>query len=262
MRYALVDGQREEARPGLVGICPRCEEPVIAKCGPLRVWHWSHRGKRTCDVWWEPETEWHLGWKNRFPQDWQEIVHHSNDGEKHIADVKTPLGLVMEFQHSFLDIQERNLREAFYRNIVWVVDGKRRKRDRKRFFDALKSSRQIGNAVFLVSFVEEGLPREWLSCAVPVYFDFGDDNEPGDPFPIVSPVVWCLLPRRAMARAVIVAINKTHFVSASQRGDPVFDGNKLISAIEADIRRRQSAEYAAFALQQRLKKRPRRYPRF
>ena len=47
-------------------------------------------------------------------------------GEKHIADVKTERGDVLEFQHSPLDPQERRAREEFYQRMVWVVDGTRR----------------------------------------------------------------------------------------------------------------------------------------
>jgi hypothetical protein len=56
----------------------------------------------TCDHWWESETQWHRNWKNEFPESWQEIVHTSENGEKHVADVKTENGIVLEFQHSFL----------------------------------------------------------------------------------------------------------------------------------------------------------------
>ena len=102
---------------------------MIAKCGDQRVWHWAHRGVRVCDPWWEPETEWHRAWKNEFPADWQEAIHFAQTGEKHVADVKTQSGMVIEFQHSFLKTEERMSREAFYRKMVWVVDGRRRKRD-------------------------------------------------------------------------------------------------------------------------------------
>ena len=39
-------------------------------------------------------------WKNQFPTEWQEIIQRGNTGEKHIADVKTKDGWVIEFQHS------------------------------------------------------------------------------------------------------------------------------------------------------------------
>src|SRR5215467_9799523 len=62
-------------------------------------------------------------------RDCQETVHFAQSGEKHVADVKTQSGMVIEFQHSFLKAEERAARESFYRKMVWVVDGRRRKRD-------------------------------------------------------------------------------------------------------------------------------------
>src|SRR5271169_1319312 len=106
-KFAVVDGERREAQPGLLGKCSLCSDAMIAKCGRLRVWHWSHRVTRTCDRWWEPETEWHRAWKNQFPPDRQEIVQRAEDGEKHVADVKTEGGVVIEFQHSNLRQEER-----------------------------------------------------------------------------------------------------------------------------------------------------------
>jgi hypothetical protein len=84
---------------------------------------------RDCDTWAEKETDWHRAWKNNFPPECQEFVQHDEQsGEKHIADVRTPHGLVIEFQHSPLDPLERAARERFYGNMVWVVDGTRLQR--------------------------------------------------------------------------------------------------------------------------------------
>ena len=55
-------------------------------------------------------------WKKCFPEEWQEVVHFAEDGEKHIADVKTPSGLVIEFQHSAIKPEEQLSREGFYKN--------------------------------------------------------------------------------------------------------------------------------------------------
>ncbi len=129
MKFALVNGQRQEAQPNLSGKCPTCDHPMVAKCGEVRMWHWAHQGSRFCDPWWENETEWHRAWKDQFPDEWQEIVHHAENGERHIADVKTGDGWVIEFQHSSIRPDERRSREAFYRSLIWVVDGLRRKRD-------------------------------------------------------------------------------------------------------------------------------------
>jgi competence protein CoiA len=258
MRYALVEEQREEARPHSRGVCPHCSNQVIAKCGGRRVWHWAHFGKRACDTWWQPETDWHRGWKDHFPNTWQEVRHDAPDGERHIADVKTPHGLIIEFQHSFLDQQERLSREAFYRNMVWMVDGTRRKLDRKRFFGAIARWQRLSPDVFVTRFVDEGLPAEWLNCSVRVYFDFGSGNEPGDPFPIVAPVVWCLVPQRAMGNAIIVAVSKDAFVDACRtRAGALFDDGKLVDGVTTHICRQRIADRqrldADMALRLRLK---------
>ena len=116
MKFALVNGQRQEARPNLSGKCPNpsCDRPMVAKCGEVKIWHWAHQGRRFCDPWWENETDWHRAWKDRFPINWQEVVHHAETGEKHIADVKTDRGWVIEFQHSPLEPEERRSRETCY----------------------------------------------------------------------------------------------------------------------------------------------------
>src|SRR5215469_8979083 len=129
MKFACVNGQRQEAQPNLLGKCPACGQPMVARCGEARVWHWAHKGHRDCDPWWENETEWHRAWKDQFPADWQEIVHNAEDDERHIADVKTQNGWVIEFQQSRISPDERRSREAFYQSLVWVVDGLRLKRD-------------------------------------------------------------------------------------------------------------------------------------
>src|SRR5712671_2207782 len=135
MRYALAGGQRVEAYAGGRGMCRRCNGEVIARCGTRRVAHWAHRGMRDCDTWAEKETDCHRAWKNNFPAECQEFIQHDGQsGERHIADVRTPHGLVIEFQHSHLKPLERTARERFYGNMVWVVDGTHLQRDYPRFY--------------------------------------------------------------------------------------------------------------------------------
>ncbi|MGH9440295.1 MAG: competence protein CoiA family protein [Terriglobia bacterium] len=101
MRYALVNGLKVEPAPSLSGQCSSCGAVMVAKCGQHKLWHWAHKSRVHCDPWWEPETDWHRAWKNHFPPEWQEVVHFDPAShEKHVADVKTVAGKVIEFQHS------------------------------------------------------------------------------------------------------------------------------------------------------------------
>ena len=86
--------------------------------------HWAHKGRRNCDPWWENETSWHREWKSHFPEKCREVTHTAPDGELHRADIKTPTGIVIEVQHSTMTDGERESREAFYGNLIWVVDGR------------------------------------------------------------------------------------------------------------------------------------------
>jgi competence protein CoiA len=174
MKYALINEQRREAQPSLLGKCLACGHPMVAKCGEVKIWHWAHQGSRSCDPWWENETEWHRAWKGMFPDNCQEVVHQAENGEKHIADVKTDRGWVIEFQHSYIKPEERHSRESFYKKLIWVVDGARRKRDRAQFSKALNSGSPVKvyphmRRIFADECV---LLREWLSSASRVFFDF------------------------------------------------------------------------------------------
>ena len=97
---------------------------MVAKCGPRVMHHWAHMARRNCDPWWENETAWHREWKNYFPEECREVSHTAPDGEVHRVDIKTPTGIVVEVQHSTMTDSERKSREAFYDNLIWVVDGR------------------------------------------------------------------------------------------------------------------------------------------
>jgi hypothetical protein len=175
MKFALVSGERQEAQRNLSGKCPACGHPMVAKCGEVRIRHWAHRGSRACDPWWENETEWHRDWKEQFPLHWQEFVQQAENGERHIADVKTDHGWVIEFQHSYLKPDERRSRNAFYGKLIWVVDGVRRKKDEDQFVNAWNGGGRVGEVVRRVSFPDEcRLLQEWADSHGPVFVDFGD----------------------------------------------------------------------------------------
>ena len=176
MEFALVNGQRQEPQPDLSGECPLCSRPVVAKCGDVRVHHWAHKGRLHCDPWWENETEWHRTWKDQFPADWQEFFHTAEDGERHIADVKTGDGWVIEFQHSYIKPEERRSREAFYSKLIWVVNGTRRKRDRAQLIRAWEEGVPVGvNSPVRKVFSDNcRLLLEWAGTSAPIFFDLGE----------------------------------------------------------------------------------------
>ncbi len=123
MQLALVDNNRFEAFAGGRGLCPICGCEMIAKCGPRIMHHWAHHRPKACDPWWENETPWHREWKNLFPIECREVSHTADDGEIHRADIKTTTGIIVEIQRSFITDSERQSRENFYGNLVWVIDG-------------------------------------------------------------------------------------------------------------------------------------------
>ncbi len=125
MKLALVNNIRSEPAPKLHGKCCLCHGDMISKCGPYVRWHWAHKSRTACDSWQESETDWHLYWKDAFPIDCQELVYiDSLTGEKHIADVKTPSGVVVEVQHSPISDIEARSRERFYKEMIWIVDAR------------------------------------------------------------------------------------------------------------------------------------------
>jgi len=212
MKFALVNGQRQEPQPNLSGECPGCGNPMIARCGEVRVWHWAHRGRRHCDLWWENETKWHRDWKGQFPVDWQEIVHHAEDGELHIADVKTDADWVIEFQHSYIKPEERRSRERFYPKLIWVVDGLRRKRDKagfQRAWDHHYTRSQSEDSPGRVVWSDEGaLLRDWAGSRAHVFFDLGDEQ-----------ALWWLAPTAPIVSndwAIVARISRFDFIEAHQ----------------------------------------------
>lgn len=183
MRFAIINEGRHLPEKGLQGaICPVCEKPVIAKCGEVRQHHWAHTKGTECSDTWNrgKETDWHLAWKREFPDDWQErILTDSETGERHIADVLTEKNLVLEFQHSPIDPDERKAREAFYskdgRNMIWIVDMTKSTRVLKKFSSQYFIQYLDKTRWNHLSWPEEIFPRQWIYCNVPVLFDFGMD---------------------------------------------------------------------------------------
>ncbi len=230
MKYALVNNERVEAQKGMKGLCPVCNLPVIARCGNIKVNHWAHSKSTHCDKWWESETEWHRAWKNLFPKEWQEVIAiDAKTGEKHVADVKTDKGLVIEFQHSHIKPEEQTSREEFYKNMIWVVDGTRLKYDFPRFLKAFiyRDLKNIKNtSIYLLYFPNEYLPKHWLNRRAPVFFDFmgikewaNDTSEDSEK----RNIIWCYLPIKSDSFAVLYPLHREYAIELLQSGALSFD---------------------------------------
>ena len=123
MLYAITESKdkiqaTKETRRAL---CPSCNQVMIAKTGDINVWHWAHESLTECDPWREGESAWHLSWKSLFPKEWVEIqiVKGKN---RHIADILTSQGKIIEFQKSPISVGQIEERENFYGNLIWVFD--------------------------------------------------------------------------------------------------------------------------------------------
>ncbi|MCX2574942.1 competence protein CoiA [Pedobacter sandarakinus] len=124
MQYAFLQGTKSEAAKGQRATCIGCGQPVIAKCGNVKIHHWAHVKSATCDSWWENETTWHREWKGFFPAEYREINFFDETmREYHRADIFNAAGVTIEFQNSHLNHEELIARERFYPKLIWVVNG-------------------------------------------------------------------------------------------------------------------------------------------
>jgi hypothetical protein len=105
--------------------------------------------------------------------------HALRDPARHIADIKTPNGLVIEFQHSAIKPDEVEKRTNFYGQVIWIIDGTRRPTDLiqyERMFSENRAERFDGVDIYTVYCEESRLLKEWGSLGRIVGFDFGGDN--------------------------------------------------------------------------------------
>jgi competence protein CoiA len=222
MKYAIVNSERGEAVRGLKGTCPICEVPVTPRCGRFRVPHWSHP-PGIVDHHWEPETEWHRRWKDFFPKECQEVCHRAENGERHLADVKTAHGQVLEFQHSAISEEERSSREAIYQPMCWVVNGLRLKNDRQKFFEVLRLGLvvQENPLTFVVPTASCLLLRKWENSQRLVVFDFGEIEESTDPLHFGAPVLWTSRPGRQKGETLLMPIYRARFLDGMIKNEPL-----------------------------------------
>ena len=210
MKYAIVNDEKIEATKGAKGCCPSCGSELAAHCGDVYANHWKHKGNRNCDTWWENETDWHRSWKNSFPKEWQEIIQtDKKSGEKHIADVKTDSDWVLEFQHSYIKLEERRSRDAFYPKLAWVLDGTRRKRDKSNFLRILDEFSILSDDARFKAILGQDdckLIKEWHESNALVFLDFKDVDEKN------QSILWFLFPKIARDEAHLLPLRRDYFI--------------------------------------------------
>lgn len=248
MKYALVDGLRQEATPKLLGACISCGSPMIAKCGTKKLHHWAHKGRLECDHWWEPETEWHRGWKNQFPKDWQEVRHLAASGEVHIADVKTPNGEVLEFQYSLLHPDELAAREAFYGpRMAWIASGTRLKRDAEAFRRAVFSAAPDFTAEIrawrMPAAEAPAIIQRWVGSRCRVFLDFGKVDFSALGLSINFDLLWYLVVMPGVVSVMPILKNRLieHYLTGGQLlgfESHSAENRRRLSALEAQLARR------------------------
>ena len=157
MIWADTADGKSTAAPGASGNCPACGGDLIAKCGTIVSWHWAHK-TCDCDHWSEPESEWHLDWKRKFPQKFQEVTIGP-----HRADVLCPKG-VIEFQKSSISATEIQERENFYGRMVWVV-----------WAGDWCLQHRRGSSKQAPRFVWSPPRKSWFAARKPLFIDLGGD---------------------------------------------------------------------------------------
>ena len=153
MLYATLDGKRIRPVRGARAKCPSCGEVVEAKCGQIKVHHWTHRPGSSCgesaDM-----SEWHVNWQLQVVPEATEVVLSPRR-----ADLRGNDGIVIELQHSAISTEEIGAREAHYGHMVWMFDATER-------FSVWFSGPR--------AFVHLGNNKSLLACRKPLFLDFGD----------------------------------------------------------------------------------------
>ena len=259
MKFALVNNIKTEATPRAKGICPSCGSELIAKCGKIKINHWAHKGTQNCDPWWENETEWHRSWKNNFPVEWQEVtLPDEQTGEKHIADVRTSDGLVIEFQNSPIHPKERITREKFYKDMVWVVNCTRIKGDCPRFIKGNSYLRATNMPkIFSIEYPDVCFPSAWLGCSVPVLFDFRG-TEPKDIPDDVNKNLYCLFPTQIGRYAIVAEVSRTAFIDRTINDEWLSRTRNFMNKLSISNQKEQAQREFESELDRRLCKKRRK----
>lgn len=188
MLYALLNNIKTEAFPKSKAECPLCRREVYSRCGDVNEWHWAHSNEKSCDNWFEPETEWHKNWKKPFGKELTEVIIIKN-GKKHIADIQTKDKIVIELQNSSISKSIIAKRENFYgESMIWIINGENFKsnfeiispNNSKLFFGVSQGYVHKKLGILIKKgydfFIWKWSKSSWDELERPVFIDFGDEN--------------------------------------------------------------------------------------
>jgi hypothetical protein len=145
---------------------------MISKYGTgLHHPHFAHRHGVICDSWYEPESDWHINWKNTVPINQREVTVIKKDGTRHIVDIQTPkLKIAVELQYSSLSPSDRDERISFYKKIIFLIHGSQLRTAKNIEIELL----QTGCSASL-----SATPEPWITKPpfnFPLFFDFCNDT--------------------------------------------------------------------------------------
>jgi hypothetical protein len=136
----------------------------------------------------------------------------------------------------YLKPEERRSRDAFYRKVIWVVDGTRRKRDVAQLINVWNEGVPIGsNPLLRKAFLDNcTLLREWAGSNTPIFFDLGEAER-----------LWWLLATSTNGLAYLAPYSRAKFIENHRGGTAdaarefdefVNDIPKLLSNYEIQLR--------------------------
>lgn len=177
---------------------PHCKAPdmlLVAGERAIRIPHFRHKTDTGCKCG-MGETAWHLEWKSHFDRVEVDMGIDPENGEMNRADALTDDGVVLEFQHSPISLQEQESRERFYTSkggMLWIVDANKTRYLKRLERIELFSSMDIptGEPLKHVPFPDEAFNELWTNRPVGVIFDYGPEKDlffllPGEDEPSIA----------------------------------------------------------------------------
>lgn len=136
--------------------------------------------------------------------------------EKHIVDVYSELkDVAIEFQSYQLKLDELVSRENFYKNLIWVVHGKKNDSDKIHFINGLRPTATSDRSLYhIIWYGRSKLLERWAGSKKKVYIDFGEE------------IVWLLLEfNPASKEGLVRSYMKNKFIKFFGGEEPVTKGD-------------------------------------